>query len=55
MENEKGRESIFEQENYEGGMGSGPLAVASQEDDDMTETEDDEAGNERDEELDIDA
>ena len=32
MENEKRDESIFEQENYDGGFGSGPLALAADED-----------------------
>lgn len=55
MENEKAQESIFEQENYEGGMGPGPLATAPEQDDDATDAEDDETGDDRDEELDIDA
>jgi hypothetical protein len=51
MENEKQPESIFEQENYQGGFGSGPLASAPKDDDEISDTEE-EAGS--DEELDID-
>jgi hypothetical protein len=51
MENEKQPESIFEQENYQGGFGSGPLAAAREEDDEISDTEEEGDG---DEELDID-
>lgn len=53
MEAENKEESIFEQENYEGGMGSGPLASAPEDDDDAIVPKDDETDN--DEDLDIDA
>ncbi len=32
MEPQQKEESIFEQENYDGGLGSGPLAAAADED-----------------------
>ena len=53
MESEKQQESIFEKENYEGGMGSGPLAAApepQEEAEEMPDTDDEQR-----EELDGDA
>ena len=54
MENEKKPESIFEQEDYAGGFGSGPLASAPEPGEEDAD-EPDEARDEAEDELDIDA
>lgn len=56
MEDEKKPESIFEQENYDGGFGSGPLASAPDEDDNDSDATEESDDNDRlDEDLDLDA
>ncbi len=57
MEAENKEDSIFEQENYDGGMGSGPLAAATDADEaslDDDEQQDDEAMDDE-EDADLDA
>lgn len=55
MEAEKKDDSIFEQENYDGGFGSGPLAVADDADEaslDDEQQDDEEMDDEEDADLD---
>ena len=55
MENEKKEESIFEQENYQGGFGSGPFAVAADDEDEKQDDASDESETDDEDAVDPDA